>query len=101
MPEGPFGGPRPIANSSVKMKFLIDDEFKSVPEIVVESKLRDSIPVNLRVTVNESFDVAGEEIWVIVEQQEVDWATLSQIVGVVEGVAEYEFSDREISVICR
>jgi hypothetical protein len=99
--EGPAGGPRPIATTSVNLMFNSEDEHFTASEIVVESQLRHRYGEDIQVTVNEWMQFAGITITVITGDAEIPLDEVEGMQDAVEDITDHSFPVRNIDIKAR
>lgn len=84
MPQGPAGGPRPLASTSVVVEATTQDQFESADEVVIESGVRRSTDFpQAEVTVSEDFQGPGETTTVILNEEYAIFDDLIEIFSII------------------
>lgn len=100
MPEGPLGGPRPIASSSMNISLHTDGSESEVREVAIETNMRRNLQTRADVTVNDPPHARGVVIIVKTNQVSVSGDEIDDIASLVGSFIDFTFSRSDIIVSC-
>lgn len=99
--EGPAGGPRPIAQTTVNFMLNSEDEHLAMSPVAVEGKLRPKYGQQLEAGVSEGMQFAGETLTLITRSAEVPLDEVEGMKHTVEQMYDASFPARNVDVTAR
>lgn len=97
MPRGPLGGPRPITTSTVSIQIAVIDDRAAPNEIEMENIANDILNTQTEVTVNESFEHEGQDIFIETFDSELSVGLVEELRDVIEVRVRPEIRNRHIT----